>query len=409
MEIIFDKKKWDSFVKEPLNTKIAFSDDGVTIEKKAESAAIVRCVLDEKFEKGKFYKFTAVAEAETCSNSCSAYIMISQLDKDKNYIIRMYAENNRDNLSEKSLVFTPEENCEFIRVDIGLKGKGKAVFKKLSIEETKAPEKRECTIAATRLNGCKSREEALDKIKAAAKEAGEAGADLIIFGEVIYDFGCGLPIAETAETQDGVYCTAMKDMAKKYNTYIVINFHEKDEDERIYNTSVLIDRNGEIAGKYRKTHISFNEFENGVTAGSELPVFDTDFGRIGILICWDVYFPEPARVLAEKGAELIVISTAGNPPHRHIARAMENGVYVAVSGNGCCPKTSDRTLFASKVIDPCGEILSAVDEDGEIALAKIDLSERKKIYWLSVAASEAVPNNIFMNEKRPELYGKICE
>ena len=396
MKILLCEKNWQATVYEPENPKIGIS------------AAILRNLLEEKFVQGSYYKLTAELDVKESQNTTAPYVMITQLNADKKNIIRTYAENENGNPDKKVYVFKIEEGCEFIRIDIGLRGKGSVVFKALSIEETEAPAPRKVKIAATKLNGSKTKQEAMDKIKAAADKAGREGADLIIFGEIINDYGCGLSLQDSAETLEGEYCTTMKEYAKKYNAYIVINFHLKDEEGRIYNASALIDRKGEIAGVYKKTHISFNEFEIGVTAGEEYPVFDTDFGKLGILICWDAYFPEAPRIIAENGAEIIAISTAGNPAHRHIARARENGVYVAVSGNGVT-KDEDEKLYPSKIIDPCGNVLSAVNEEGEVAIAEVDLNELKKIHWLSVAASDALPNNIYMNEKRPELYGRITE
>ncbi len=407
MEILFDKRNWEIFVKEPSESSVTFENGAVTIEKNVSSAAILRTIPEIKAECGKCYKISVELETKGCRNSAAPYVMLTQFDANKNKIIRMYLMNEDEDGTIKSLLFKAEEFCDYLRIDVGLRGTGKVKFNKVIIEETLPIPERKVKIAATRLNSSKTEKEAMDKIKAVAEKAGKCGADLIIFGEVINDFGTGLPVCDTAQTLDGEYVSTMKEYAKKYNTYIVINFHEKDEKDRIYNTSVLIDRQGSVTGKYRKTHISFNEYESGVTPGEELNVFDTDFGKLGILICWDAYFPEPARVLAEKGAEIIAISTAGNPAYRHIARAMENGVYIAVSGDGCCPKSYDERLFASKVISPCGEILAAADEDGDIAFCEVDLSSLNKIHWLSVAASDAVPNNIYMNEKRPELYGNI--
>ncbi len=86
------------------------------------------------------------------------------------------------------------------------------------------------------------------------------------------------------------------------------------EGSLIYNTGVLMDRGGNIAGKYRKVQLPLAEAEFGVTPGCEFPVFDTDFGKIGILICFDHFFPEPARILSYNGAEIIFVPTIGNSP-----------------------------------------------------------------------------------------------
>ena len=185
-----------------------------------------------------------------------------------------------------------------------------------------------------------------------------------------------------------------------------MNFHEKDG-ERIFNTSLLIDRSGNIAGKYRKTHLSLNEYEQGISPGDELPVFDTDFGKVGMLICWDMYFPEPARIMAMKGAELILVSTVGDPSVRHVSRALENGIYVAVSG--CMFQNLNNCgIEPAKIIAPDGTVLAQTNTVGESAIAEIDLNDKRPIYWLSAAGAYTVPNNIYLNERRPDLYTDIC-
>jgi len=81
----------------------------------------------------------------------------------------------------------------------------------------------------------------------------------------------------------------------------------KKQGDVFYNTSVLINRTGSVAGKYRKLSLPREEIDGGVTPRDSLPVFNTDFGRIGMMICWDVTFPETARTLAREGAEMIFL------------------------------------------------------------------------------------------------------
>lgn len=102
-----------------------------------------------------------------------------------------------------------------------------------------------------------------------------------------------------------------------------------------HNTAVLVGREGQIIGKYHKSHLALVEYENGMVPGDSYPVFDTEFGKVGMLVCWGAYFSEPARAMARQGAELLLVSTAGNPTHWHIARAKENGVYRICSGILC--------------------------------------------------------------------------
>ena len=112
----------------------------------------------------------------------------------------------------------------------------------------------------------------------------------------------------------------MGNIARQYNLYIVAGLLEKDGNV-VYNTAVLIDKKGKIVGKYRKISLPREEIDGGITPGDETPVFDTDFGRIGMMICWDVTFPETARALAKQGAEVIFLPIAGGHLKLAMARA----------------------------------------------------------------------------------------
>src|SRR5690606_21644241 len=103
-----------------------------------------------------------------------------------------------------------------------------------------------------------------------------------------------------------------------------------------HNTAVLIDRQGKLVGKYRKVHLTIGEGENGLTPGTDYPVYDTDFGRIGLMTCWDNWFSEPARILRLKGAEMLFMPLAGDGDNTHWdvvwkARAIDNGVWMVTS------------------------------------------------------------------------------
>ena len=92
--------------------------------------------------------------------------------------------------------------------------------------------------------------------------------------------------------------------------YIVAGLTERDG-RAVYNTAVLIDRHGSVAGEYRKVYLPREEIEGGLTPGQALPVFETDFGRIGMMICWDSEYVDPARALALRGAEIVFVPAAG--------------------------------------------------------------------------------------------------
>ena len=108
-------------------------------------------------------------------------------------------------------------------------------------------------------------------------------------------------------------------------------------EERLFNTAFLIGRDGNMNGTYRKTHLPPGE-EHRMVEGQEMPVFDTDFGRVGMIICWDIMFPETTRVLALKGAQVVFCPTLGLDfggeamgEMRMRVRAFDNALYLATS------------------------------------------------------------------------------
>ena len=99
-------------------------------------------------------------------------------------------------------------------------------------------------------------------------------------------------------------------LARELRSYVVGGLYER-VGPVVYNTAVLIDRDGKLAGRYRKTHLPREEWEAGITPGDSYPVFTTDFGKIGLMISWDVQFPEPWRELGLQGAELVLMPIWG--------------------------------------------------------------------------------------------------
>jgi predicted amidohydrolase len=160
-------------------------------------------------------------------------------------------------------------------------------------------------------------------------------------------------------------------LAKRLHVNIVAGLIERDG-KTAYNTAVLIGRDGKLAGKYRKVSLPREEVEGGLTPGSEFPVFDLDFGRVGILICWDIQFPEGARRLADLGAEVILLPIWGGTEPLYPARSIENQVYLVTS-------SYDST---TGIWSPKGELLTEASEEGSIAVAEVDLAAETYWEWL---------------------------
>ena len=188
--------------------------------------------------------------------------------------------------------------------------------------------------------------------------------DVILLPEGITVVGNGKTYPEVAETIPGPTTKALGEVARERSAYIVAGIYER-EGAAIYNTAVLIDRDGNVAGKYRKVYLPREEVEGGLTPGSDYPVFRTDFGTVGLMICYDVFYADPARALALKGAEMILMPIWGGDETLAKARAIENKVFLVASGY-------DHPTY---IMDPDGERLSVAPRPGA-AVATIDLNKR---------------------------------
>jgi predicted amidohydrolase len=193
----------------------------------------------------------------------------------------------------------------------------------------------------------------------------------VCLGEEILLEGNSRTYAGAAEAIPGPSTSRLGERARRYGMYIVAGLTERDG-RGVYNTAVLIDRHGNVAGKYRKVYLPREEVEGGVTPGRDLPVFETDFGRIGMMICWDAEYVDPARALALKGAEIVLVPAAGGYLTLLKARALENHLYVVTSGFG----------VESAIIDPAGEVLFATMESGAHRTVSINLGDRPLDPWL---------------------------
>jgi len=279
---------------------------------------------------------------------------------------------------------------------------GTVYFKNPCLEEVPAPSQRHARVVTTRIQeqtnttlaaNLKFMGEVLDR-------AGRESPDIVLLTEIFVNRGVPGPPQAQAQPIPGPVTTLLSEKARLYKSYIITTLLESDGG-RTYNAAVLIDREGRLAGKYRKTHLPLAEVEDGITPGSEYPVFDTDFGRIGIMICWDAFFPETARILRLKGAEILFWPTAGDPGARHWdvttrARAVDNGVYVVTSVSKGLP---------SRIVDPEGEVV--VETTDGLATANLDLAKESRLWWLSVGPADGEGKSLCIQERRPDTYGAL--
>jgi predicted amidohydrolase len=210
----------------------------------------------------------------------------------------------------------------------------------------------------------------LARVRAAVADASRQGAQLAVFPEGTQArFGTDLRAA--AAPLDGPFCSGLRAAARARGVAIVAGVFEPGPDDRVYNTAVAFDSTGQLAATYRKIHLfdALGQRESDlVTAGAEPVVADLAGVRVGFLTCYDIRFPEHARALAVRGAELLVIPAAwgaGLFKEEHWvtlvrARAIENTIWVAAAGqvpDPAEPATSAPTgIGRSMLVDPMGTV-----------------------------------------------------
>jgi len=205
-----------------------------------------------------------------------------------------------------------------------------------------------------------------DGARAATVKYPGVGLDLMIFPEFALATGTGTTAADQAVDLEGPVLDALGAKAREHKTWIIMPMTLREAD-RISNAAVLIDRAGNVAGIYRKTHPIADEhgvFEGGVTPGTSHPVFDCDFGRLGILICWDMSYDESWRSLADAGAEIIAVPSASPQTLRPMSEALRHNVYVVTS------TLKDN----ASVFDPIGRVVAQVTNKPGVLVHQIDLS-----------------------------------
>jgi len=250
----------------------------------------------------------------------------------------------------------------------------------------------------------------LEKMVKMTEQAANENADLVLFPEFAYYAPADLTDSQKhMEDQQGRLVTTFRELAVKYKMNIVPgSFSEKAEgQDKPYNGTVFIDRKGNIAGSYRKIHLcvmmNYDEGEY-VNAGDKLAVVDTDFGKAGLMICYDIRFPEHARSLVLAGADLLVIPFLFAPgailPMRTShwdtltkAAALQNMTYV-VTANQFGHINADYLMGMTRVVDPWGSVIAEASAVEGPVYAYIDFDYQK-------AVREKVAG--FTN-RRPELY-----
>ena len=290
---------------------------------------------------------------------------------------------------------------------------------------------RKITAAAVQMSIPETREKSIEKADALVREAAAKGANVILLPELFetwyfcqerrYEsYALALPVGENPAVKH------FSALAKELGAVIPVSFYERDENV-LYNSVAMIDADGSLLGIYRKTHIPDDHFYQEkfyfTPGGTGFKVWDTRFGKIGVGICWDQWFPEAARCMALMGAELLLYPTAiGSEPiiecdsMPHWRRCMQGHAaanlvpVVAANRVGTERVSPDSensmqesalTIYGSSFItDGVGEIAKSADRESDCVLISefdLDALREMRMSW-----------GVF-RDRRPEMYGKITE
>ncbi len=245
-------------------------------------------------------------------------------------------------------------------------------------------------VAIVQFKASTNKETNLKKITGFISKAAKNKAKLVAFPEfmMFYTSSSQSPkqLASLAETIKGNFVSTIAKAAKENHIQVVGSFYEKSpKKDRVYDTSFVVDKSGKVISTYRKIHLydalGFRESDK-MTSGSKIakPV-KTSIGKLGMMICYDLRFPEMSRSLAAAGSEILVAPSAwvkGDMKEEHWltinkTRAIENGCYVVAPdqvGNIYCGR--------SVIVDPYGKVLVDMKKKQGIAYADIDLKKIKQ-------------------------------
>lgn len=272
-------------------------------------------------------------------------------------------------------------------------------------------------IAAIQMSTVADKMENVRTVKTYLEKIKDENPDFVILPEM---FCCpyqteNFPIY--AEKEGGPVWQQLSGYAKQYGIYLIGgSMPEKDAEGNVYNTSYIFDREGKQIGKHRKVHLFDIDVKGGqtfkesdtLTAGDSNTVFDTEFGKIGVMLCFDIRFPELSRMMVNDGAKVIFVPAAFNmttgPAHWELSfrtRALDNQIYMV----GCAPARDVSAGYISWghsiVTDPWGRVIDMLDEKKGILLTELDMDYEEQV-------REELP---LLKSRRKDMYKleKLCK
>jgi 5-aminopentanamidase len=244
-------------------------------------------------------------------------------------------------------------------------------------------------------------------------DAAARGVDLVVFPECAlsgYVFGDREQASQAAVGLDGPEVGALAAACAEHGLHAVVGLLEADRGA-VYNAAVLLGPEG-VVGSYRKAHLPCLGVDRFVARGEqrEPAVFETALGRIGVAICYDLRFPETARLLALAGAELVAQPSNWPPQavlladHFVRVRAAENRVFVVLANRGD-EEGGVEFIGRSQIVGPAGDVLASAEREEGLVVADVDLAEARE---KRIVNEPGVYEVSLFEDRRPELYGALA-
>ena len=244
-------------------------------------------------------------------------------------------------------------------------------------------------------------ESSIQRIRTVAEEASAEGAQLLLVPEASIT-GYNIPLSSAkavALERDGATCDSLRSIAQQFGITLAYGYIER-KDNDLFNAVHVIDATGTSMSHYRKTHLWGDLDRKLFRAGDEFaPVFDFHGWRVGLLICYDIEFPETVRHLALAGCDLVLAPTALMTPWTFVAdhmtrvRAAENQIYLAYA-NYCGSENDIDYVGCSCIVGPDGEILTRASTEPALLVETLSLEAISTI-------RQSLP---YHQDRRPELY-----
>ncbi|HXF73618.1 MAG TPA: carbon-nitrogen hydrolase family protein [Actinomycetota bacterium] len=252
-------------------------------------------------------------------------------------------------------------------------------------------------VAVCQMNPGEDVEKNLRAAEELLAEAAGAGADLAGLPELFVYMGPAARHAEVAEEVPGPTSARLAEAARRHGMWVLGGSIYERDGERIFNTSLLFDRRGELVARYRKIHLFDVDLPGQppiresatLSPGDQVVTADVEGVRAGLSICYDVRFPELYRMLVAQGAELLLVPAAFTEEtgrdHWEVllrARAIEDQCFVVAPaqwGPWGPPEENRRCHGDSLIVDPWGRVLARLDEGVGVAWADLDLAELRRV------------------------------